>query len=50
MWIDREGFLWTPAAQLNRLAPFQGGASKVEFPVHVYKLKIGTGPPANDHP
>ena len=50
MWIDLDGFLWMPACQLNRLAPFQGGVSKVEFPMKVYKLKIGTGPPTTDHP
>jgi hypothetical protein len=32
------------------MAPFQGGTSKVEFPVRVYKLRIGQMPPRNDHP
>jgi sugar lactone lactonase YvrE len=50
MWVDRDGFLWMPAAQLNRMAPFQGGVSKVEFPMKVYKLRINHGPPENDHP
>ena len=50
IWSDRDGFLWLPAAQLHRLAPFRRGVSKVEFPVQVYKLKIGTGPTVNDHP
>ena len=50
MWIDAAGDLWIPAAQLNRMAPFQGGTSKVDFPVHVYKLRIGQMPPRNDHP
>jgi len=49
MWIDGQGRLWMPAAQLNRLAPFQGGASKIELPVHVFTLEIGQKPPANDH-
>jgi hypothetical protein len=35
MWIDAAGDLWIPAAQLNRMAPFQAGTSKVDFPVHV---------------
>jgi len=50
MWMDDAGDLWMPTAQLNRMAPFQGGTSKVEFPVHVYKLRIGQTPPRNDHP
>ena len=50
MWVDRDGFLWMPAAQLNRMAPFQGGVSKVGFPMKVYKLRINYGPPENDHP
>jgi len=50
MWIDAAGDLWMPAAQLNRMAPFQGGASKVDFPVHVYTLPIGQTPPRSDHP
>ncbi len=50
MWIDAAGDLWIPAAQLNRMAPFQRGTSKVAFPVHVYKLRIGQPPPQNDHP
>jgi hypothetical protein len=50
MWVDRDGFLWMPAAQLNRMAPFQGGVSKVQFPMKVYKLRINHGPPENDHP
>jgi hypothetical protein len=49
MWIDDAGYLWMPAAQLNRMAPFQGGTSRVEFPVHVYKLQIGASPAPNDH-
>jgi hypothetical protein len=49
MWIDGQGRLWMPAAQLNRLAPFQGGTSKVELPVHVFTLEIDQKPPANDH-
>lgn len=50
MWIDAAGDLLMPAAQLNRMAPFQGGTSKVEFPVRVYKLRIGQMAPRNDHP
>jgi hypothetical protein len=27
--------LWMPAVQLNRMAPFRNGVSKVQFPVNV---------------
>jgi hypothetical protein len=50
MRIDDPGHLWMPAAQLNRMAPFESGTSKIEFPVHVYKLQIGQKPPGIDHP
>jgi hypothetical protein len=50
MWIDDASYLWMPAAQLNRVAPFQSGMSKVHFPVHLYKLQIGQRPPRIDHP
>lgn len=47
LWIDNNGFLWIPSGQLNRLAVFQSGISKVEFPVAIYKLKIGAKPTRN---
>ena len=50
MWIDDQGFLYMPAAQLDRMAPFNGGVSKVQFPISVYKTRIGVKPPASDHP
>ena len=49
MWIDSQGFLWMPAAQLNRLSIFHRGESNVVFPVHVFKLQIDARPAANDH-
>lgn len=49
MWLDGQGRLWMPAAQLNRLAVFQGGTSRVRFPVEVYTLDVGAKPPPNDH-
>ena len=49
MWIDGSGRLWMPAAQLNRLAVFQGGTSKVRYPMQVYTIEIGARPPLNDH-
>lgn len=49
MWIDSRCRLWLPAAQLNRLALFQGGRSRVHFPVEVYTLQLEAGPAPNDH-
>lgn len=50
MWIHDTGFLWIPAAQINRIAPFNYGTSKVQLPIQVYKLEIGQTPPRSDHP
>ncbi len=50
MWIDALGNLYMPAAQLDRMAPFNGGVSKVKYPIFVYKMKIGIKPSAIDHP
>jgi hypothetical protein len=44
MWIDDDGFLWMPAAQVNRLAIFHNGNSLVEFPAYVFKWAIGANP------
>lgn len=50
MWIDDAGFLYMPAAQLDRMASFNGGVSKVQYPISVYKTHIGVKPPPGDHP
>jgi sugar lactone lactonase YvrE len=50
MWIDTAGDLYMPAAQLDRMAPFNGGVSKVAYPISIYKMKIGIKPPGSDHP
>ena len=50
MWIDDQGYLFMPAAQLNRMAPFNDGVDKVQYPMSVYKMNIGVKPPPNDHP
>lgn len=47
--IDTRVRLWLPAAQLNRLAPFLGGLSRVRFPVEVDTLQHAVGPAPNDH-
>ena len=49
MWIDGAGRLLMPAAQLNRVAVFNGGASRVRCPMVVFTLPVGTGPAPNDH-
>lgn len=47
LWIDDDGYLWIPTGQLNRLAAFQNGKSRVKFPVEIYKLKINAKPQRN---
>ncbi|QRY55881.1 SMP-30/gluconolactonase/LRE family protein [Sphingobacterium siyangense] len=47
LWIDDNEYLWIPTGQLNRLAAFQNGKSKVELPVVIYKLKINAKPLRN---
>lgn len=44
MWIDVAGNLWLPAAQLNLTAPFQGGVSRVQPPIEIYKLPLEIAP------
>ena len=50
MWIDGDGYLYMPAAQLDRMAPFNDGVSKLALPISIYKMKIDAKPPSNDHP
>jgi sugar lactone lactonase YvrE len=40
MWIDGDGYLWIPAAQLNRTPELAGGKQSVDYPVWIYKLRI----------
>lgn len=49
MWIDGEGKLWMPAAQLNRGAPFNNGSVLVQKPMTVFTMDIGVGPSRIDH-
>jgi sugar lactone lactonase YvrE len=44
MWIDQQGYLWMPAAQLDQIAPFQKGVSRVNLPIYIYKLQVGVQP------
>ena len=50
MWIDDQGYLYLPAAQLDRMAPFNNGVSKLQLPISIYKMKIDAKPPPSDHP
>ena len=40
MWIDGDGYLWMPVAQLDKIAPFQGGKSQVVYPIRIYKMRV----------
>src|SRR6187402_2503843 len=40
MWIDSDGYLWMPVAQLDKIAPFQGGNSQVVYPIRIYKMAL----------
>ncbi|HEY8966743.1 MAG TPA: L-dopachrome tautomerase-related protein [Candidatus Methylacidiphilales bacterium] len=52
LWIDSQGWLWIPAAQLNRSRGLNGGRDGVRYPVELLKMKLppGTRPAPNDHP
>ena len=44
MWIDEQGRLLIPAAQLDRTAGLNGGRDAVQYPVTIYALPIGAKP------
>jgi len=44
MWIDDNGKLWMPAAQLNRVASLNRGKDTVRWPVNIYSMDIGAKP------
>ena len=44
MWIDDDGKLWMPAAQLNRTAGLNHGKDDVQWPVTLYSIAIGAKP------
>jgi hypothetical protein len=50
MWIDDAGFLWIPATQQNLTPGFDGGKMSMNYPVWIYKMKIGAKPSPIDHP
>ena len=50
MWIDSEGFLYMPAAQLDKTsANFAGGPAQIVYPMKIWKMQIGQGPSPIDH-
>ncbi len=49
MWITADGKLWMPAAQIDRTPSFNGGELKVQYPMTVFTVDIGSGPPVADH-
>lgn len=44
-FATRDGQLYIPAAQLDRTAPFNGGHNAVQWPVHIYRINVGSLPP-----
>ncbi len=49
MWITPDGRLWMPAAQMNRTPSFNDGRMSVQYPMQVFTVQIGNGPPERDH-
>lgn len=47
MWIDEQGGLWLPAAQMNRTKIMNGGTTNVVFPTTIYRMDIGVRPLRN---
>lgn len=37
--FDSQGRIYLPAAQVDRVALFNGGVSRIQWPLHVYRLK-----------
>ncbi|MCY0386068.1 hypothetical protein OVY01_02170 [Robbsia sp. Bb-Pol-6] len=50
MWVQ-DGYLYMPAAQINRTPATTGGKpSTVQYPVHLYRVRIGAMQAPIDHP
>ncbi|WP_433460974.1 SMP-30/gluconolactonase/LRE family protein [Micromonospora sp. CA-248212] len=49
MWLDTDGQLWLPAAQLHLTAGFNGGHPAVAYPIRIYRMPVDAGPPPTDH-
>jgi Major royal jelly protein len=44
MWIDDDGKLWLPAAQLSRTPGLNHGSDAVDWPITLYSIAIGVKP------
>lgn len=42
--IDEKHRIWLPVAQMDRTPPFNGGASKTQWPITLYRLPLPTTP------
>ncbi len=50
MWVDNQGFLYMPAAQLDKTsANFAGGPAQIRYPMKVWKMQINQKPSPIDH-
>ena len=50
MWVDNAGFLYMPAAQLDKTGANLGGKpAQIEYPMHVWKMQINRKPSRIDH-
>jgi sugar lactone lactonase YvrE len=50
MWIDNQGFLYMPAAQLDKTsANFAGGPAQIRYPMKIWKMQTGQRPSPIDH-
>jgi sugar lactone lactonase YvrE len=44
MWLDDQGYLYLPCAQINRLPSFQNGKGTLDLPVKIYRIKTTSKP------
>jgi sugar lactone lactonase YvrE len=50
MWVDNQGFLYMPAAQLDKTsANFAGGPAQIRYPMKIWKMQINQRPSPIDH-
>ena len=50
MWVDNAGFLYMPAAQLDKTGANLGGKpAQIQYPMHVWKMQINRKPSRIDH-
>jgi Major royal jelly protein len=49
MWLDGNGRLWMPAAQLHRMSIFHHGRDEVRGPAGIFTIQLDARPATNDH-